>query len=1219
MKKGIQILAFLLALLIGIVPVFALPTSFAADGINIDLILKNTKDSIKAGQSAVFELDLKIAGANEAVNNEIGVNSVLTIQLPVAKKEYFTLETPLADLAINGVSPVYDDNTAALVYTFPNIKTGFSVRRYISIVTKNGITPNGTELTVNVKYEYNNKTSSLNSSATEKVTAGVIPSIHKEIVDIIIDGQVDREALAARPGNDAIYKFDLSVAAPNKDHPGSLYLESNSDVIVKDVLDNRLTYLASGTSLDSLTAEGNGLALVHNGQELTFTFKADSLETQKTQDVNILHKEFYVKVHVSDAIAADTRIDNIAKITAVGLSAFTSPEQTSNKATLPVLLPRDVTSFEGSIPVRTTYGPGANGSSYNPNNGTLATEGLTFLDVYTGATSENETVVKEGTSEPYTWSAPSVFANGYQNLVAYYTPSNNINLRSIHIFMPFAYVLGNASQKKELYKIPQAILTYTLVNGTTKSHTLDFNHLDKTFAPGSPPGMDLAYNAIGLEKDDIVKSFTITYNNKDGSIMDGQFAIQFAARYDILPGTPVGSRLEQKVEFVATLADGTRVRRGPKLPPNQYDGIAAERYDTLLAPKEIPPKVEQVVIFMNKNGSEVEFGPNRIMAALSNYQSENTLDEYPHSIVVLPLGVTIDSNHTATDSFYIRSQRAYTYTVPIPPGEITVFSDDYMGTGHQAIKINWKHEQLIPKERLVAEFDVIIDKYAPDNLSLKAYGFAKTFDNKMLQRNNNSPIIVETTDLNGDGITGRHIATANTLYIKNTSHDLKIEKLVKGNLDADYSKFGHASPGGTIDYKLLITNNTGENIYKMGFLDVLPSVGDLEVIKNDPRNSAFTPLLSGAITLPALWQNKVDVYYSTEANPKRSEVLYNKVKYPAGAVPHSDPAGAVTPTWLKASDVADWSAIRSFKLDLQAGDIWVKGQSLELRFSMKAPASTDASYVITEQKKGTIAEQYTRELFADKAAWNSFAMTTNSMLPTEPERVGVIVLNVGGSVRAEYYIKGTNTKLKEDKQVKDPNTPVNTPYDDVPPEEITKDGKTYRLVKVNDGIPELKEGSDPQNGLVTPGEKVIKYQYELVSGGKVSVKYIIEGTEIILDNPALSAKDKNGNYIVKDENSKIGSPYDTTTSVFQPKRLYKDGKTYELTARKTDPKSDPVTGKVTENPQLIIYEYRLVTTPIAPINAPKTGDSSNIALSALLLCLAGIAFYVVSRKEQKQY
>ncbi len=89
MKKGIQILAFLLALLIGIVPVFALPTSFAADGINIDLILKNTKDSIKAGQSAVFELDLKIAGANEAVNNEIGVNSVLTIQLPVAKKRIF--------------------------------------------------------------------------------------------------------------------------------------------------------------------------------------------------------------------------------------------------------------------------------------------------------------------------------------------------------------------------------------------------------------------------------------------------------------------------------------------------------------------------------------------------------------------------------------------------------------------------------------------------------------------------------------------------------------------------------------------------------------------------------------------------------------------------------------------------------------------------------------------------------------------------------------------------------------------------------------------------------------------------------------------------------------------------------------------------------------------------------------------------------------------------
>ncbi|MDY3052328.1 MAG: isopeptide-forming domain-containing fimbrial protein [Ndongobacter sp.] len=1234
MKKRSKILAFLLAVLIGLTPVLPTSIAHAAEKVNIDLTLNRMNDAVKAGQSAVFELDLKVSGANEDIDAEIGKNSSLTVQLPTADEEYYTLETPREELKINDVEPVYDEDAGTLTYTFPEMLTGFSVRKYISLVTTNGVTPNGKELAVQAKYEYADKASFVEDNDSVKVTAGVMPAIHKELVQILDD----EEANAARPGYDVLYRIDASVAAPNGDHPGSLFLEPGSDIVIKDTLDNRLTYVSSGASVNSMTAAGGGLSLAVNGQELTWSFKADALETQRAQGVNVFATEFYVRVHVSEEIKEDTRIDNQAGISATGLGEQNASQNTSNVVTVPVLLPKGATLDGLQIPVRATFGPGATSGQQNPNKGVDENQGVSFEDIYTGAVSGGEHVVKEGTSDEYTWNAGSIMAAGYQEIVAHYTPSANLNLRSIHIFLPFAYVSGGGY--KELGKVPAVTATFILSDGRIKGHTFDYSNVSKAFAPGQPSGLDLAYEALGLAKEDKVDSFTITYKNVDGSLVDGEFAIQVGLRYDVMPGTPVGSKLSQKVEYVTTLADGTVVRRGPLQSPNQYEGIAAERYDTLIGIQQVPPTVEQVANLMKVSGSEVKAGDNRVLVALSNYGSASALYEYPHSIVVLPLGVTLKPNHADTDSYYIRSQRAYTYNVVIPPGEISVFSEDYMGTGHQAVLIKWNQETLMPRERLVAEFDVAIDKYAPDELSLQSFGFAKTLTDKMLQRKPSSPIIAEVTDLNGDGITGRDIATSNTRYVKNTEHDLKIQKFVKGGLDKEFSKFGYTTPGGSIEYKLIMTNTTGENIYKMGFLDILPTVGDYEVIKNADRNSAFTPLLTGPIELPDSWTSKVDVFYSTESNPKRSDVLYNKVRYSDGAEHHEDPADAVEPTWLTESEVTDWSTIRSFKIELQKGDVWVKGQDLVLLFKMAAPEDREADYVIKDASAGALEELYPRLTYAKNAAWNSFAMTTNGLLPTEPERVGVVVLSAAGSVRAEYYIVNTDTKLRDDKQVMEPNTPIDTPYSDVPPEELTKDGKTYRLVKSEDGTSDLKQGSDAQDGLVERREKVIKYQYELVSGGKVSVKYVIEGTEITLENPAITEVDENGNYVVKKANTEIGTAYDTTTEVFQPKRLVKDGKVYELTARKTDPKTDPITGQVMAQDQLIIYEYKLVSepeqpkpnepekpfkpnkpeTPSKPSNgSPKTGDGVNLYLYAALLALSGVTLVVTGlRKERKE-
>ncbi|MEI4339387.1 MucBP domain-containing protein, partial [Streptococcus suis] len=101
-----------------------------------------------------------------------------------------------------------------------------------------------------------------------------------------------------------------------------------------------------------------------------------------------------------------------------------------------------------------------------------------------------------------------------------------------------------------------------------------------------------------------------------------------------------------------------------------------------------------------------------------------------------------------------------------------------------------------------------------------------------------------------------------------------------------------------------------------------------------------------------------------------------------------------------------------------------------------------------------------------------------------------------GSVVARYVIEGTEDEIADDKSVKPTDTPVDEPYGDTPPATITKDGKTYELVRTR-----TNEGDAPENGVVKEGEQTITYEYKekvetpVVKTGSVVARYVIDGTE----------------------------------------------------------------------------------------------------------------------------
>ena len=167
------------------------------------------------------------------------------------------------------------------------------------------------------------------------------------------------------------------------------------------------------------------------------------------------------------------------------------------------------------------------------------------------------------------------------------------------------------------------------------------------------------------------------------------------------------------------------------------------------------------------------------------------------------------------------------------------------------------------------------------------------------------------------------------------------------------------------------------------------------------------------------------------------------------------------------------------------------------------------------------------------------------------ESVDIVKDAVVSSTEEKYYLDKDNQKVVV-------GTPISTNKDvsyDVSAlklQEITKDGKKYKLVG-------LKAGSPAETGKVASGTTEITYVYKLSTSGNVFEKYMIEGTttEIAMEKQ-----------LTKEVS--IGDVYTSTLP-----KLYtviqKDGKSYIYKGHRST--SAPETGTVDEGVKTIIYDF----------------------------------------------
>ncbi|OUZ18377.1 MucBP domain-containing protein, partial [Enterococcus cecorum] len=245
-----------------------------------------------------------------------------------------------------------------------------------------------------------------------------------------------------------------------------------------------------------------------------------------------------------------------------------------------------------------------------------------------------------------------------------------------------------------------------------------------------------------------------------------------------------------------------------------------------------------------------------------------------------------------------------------------------------------------------------------------------------------------------------------------------------------------------------------------------------------------------------------------------------------------------------------------------------------------------------------------------------------------------------GSVVARYVIEGTETEIAADKTVKPTETPVGESYSDTPPATITKDGKTYELVRTR-----TNKGDAPSNGIVVEGEQTITYEYKEVKSapktGNVVITYVdTNGVEL-----KTTVKDTT--------NGEVGSTYNTQESENEyPETIVKDGVTYKRVATGTYKvgtttadghlvSSDAVEGTVEEGTKTVTYVYEKITpikqgvtshegsssssvasqksttTPYKTSKLPKAGSSSNSALGALGALLLTGTLGLVNKRRKK--
>ncbi|WP_221641507.1 isopeptide-forming domain-containing fimbrial protein [Listeria seeligeri] len=867
----------------------------------------------------------------------------------------------LNELKIFNVAPTYDANNHRLNYHFDTLNAGQAEQVLIKIHAENGVTVSGTEFAANATFTADNFTGNATDDAIVTVKASSSVSISKEYKQTLKNGTASSNP--AVEGDTGVWSIKVNADAKDT---GLLYFKEGSKIKVVDTIPAGLTYVSD---------DSNGV-YDSAARTVTWEFDAPTINAQKAvaSGESLFNKTIEVRTTYDTGITETTGYTNTASVSAVDYGNQTISKNASAK-TYAGPAGDNVPVPDGAFFVPYHTGP-SNGSgglgdpdNRNPNPSVYDSALLRF-DIYDPVFTANSSTIP------------------FDKYEVTYNVDDNLNLNKIVVsrtdfnpdsLPPDAVLLDSTTEPK--------VNIYVTING---QETL----LVANAGQGTYNLADYGYSA-----DTHISKIRYSYPNRGAGTNNGM-----SMYYNVKDGYtgPVANTVNYDV--VGYNAHGDQVAWDNSTDANDASTLSGTRTATVIpVPPDSIPILKSAVFFTDQDNGIVKTGSNHLVGRLINDSSSVKKATAPLSeMLVLPKGVTIDTDNPAYQLTTNTDWGEATSTGNNPEGTIKIIDSNYNGTGQQLVEIKWNTDAIYPSFQLSYQFNIKIADNAPSTLTSMVYGSVGDTDFNIPTQSGdaitNSVKQQDTSDINKDGNTNENLVVSGNKYYVLREDKITTSKLVKGDQDADFSKFGHTSLGGKIDYQLNLTNDGETQIDQMVLMDVLPSVGDLGITDNTQRGSQFTPIMTGPITVPDAWAGKVAITYSTATNPTRDDLTQN-VLYPETTNPITNPTDAQQPNWMDAVSVTDWSQIHSFKITLLDNAEFNTGDNIMLNFSMQAPSNLASDLTDT-----SIDEQ-------TRAAWNSFAFASNNLQVVEPERVGVVV----NDVPEEPIIhKDVNNKQHED-------------------------------------------------------------------------------------------------------------------------------------------------------------------------------------------------------------
>ncbi len=998
-----------------------LATTPATTKANSDLtvVADSSPSTVWSGSNALFTVNFKVSGSRyDEVDHW---PATLTFSLKDTADGHLALKTDVLP-EVAGVKPTVTDGK--IVYTFQksDLKAGQTYTFKLAVKTDNGYINDGTPAELIGDFK-DNTGYEVKASDTKKISASTSVSISTTFL-----GAKNGSPNTA-PGTRDVLAWRISLSVPNK--TGLNFLDPTQKLQVSYKL-GKGVYNGISDSDGDLTYVGTD----SNTNTVTWELPTPSIAEQAASLANgqpLVQKSFIVYTKPGtrwlSSWGNNASITNFATLTGKNLQGTNLSVTDEATGQIGKVITGTVNP-NGTVLYPNFYGPkdGDGNMAKQPLTTVYDTASLLYANQIFSGTDLSTTTEQYNSSGRFVKNiAPDTFDStiinsfrdvGLQKTVVHYEIDPHIIIKTLEISTPWLQLYtGVPSSNYPDGTGPGTLVTLYVKNTETGSLRTVTKYVTKT---GQLP---LSYYGVNSNERLVSADFSIQYEDSS-QLIDARTAGAIFLRGGVEEGF-VG-QATVTTQFYVVTEDGTKYVHYSTTNKTTADGnfspIGPRTIDVIAKPSSTPIGRTDVSFAQHaKDGETViqKNASNRVIADFYNVTNSPISTKSPTVLsVLLPKGVTVDSANTDVKMYLVNDRTgqetllergtsagnwsgAYTY-------KQTLKNKDSVDTGQQYVKFVMGEGQggLQPGYHLRGEINVNVGDVS-GSVTLKSYG--ASYSQKLLAPTGYSLIkdkgsdnvsdgeaYREVADLFGDG--NLKVAVASQQSYSLSSYDmLKTEKEVKGDLDSSYSSMAHASLGGQISYRLKFSNTDGQAITKLTLLDVLPTVGDLGITDNVDRESKFTPVLTGPITLN---NSNLEIKYSTSSKPSRQLLNNSVTNWPAGAQKLQDPSGAENPTWLTQDQVTDWSKIRSFTITLKSGQTIKAGQSTTIEFTMQAPKRTD----LTASQLQTLLNPSTAE--TSRAAWNSFAVTTNNLLPVEPARVGVVLEDASATIIKKDAVSG---------------------------------------------------------------------------------------------------------------------------------------------------------------------------------------------------------------------